>query len=101
MRTGSYEFLRLVPGTYIVRAQLVGFQTVEKSDIRVANDTMTRVDLPMQLGSIEETILVVGRGAAAGYVERFPNAGRVPAGDASTCRTGPTSCRWPGSFRRS
>ena len=55
---GAYSFLRLVPGTYTVRAQLVGFQTVEKSELRVVNDTMTRVDLPMQLGSIEETILV-------------------------------------------
>src|SRR5580765_5291140 len=53
---GTYEFLRLVPGTYTVRAQLQGFQTVAKSDIRVANDIMTRVDLPMQLGSLEETI---------------------------------------------
>ena len=55
---GGYSFLRLVPGTYTVRAQLAGFQTVEKSELRVVNDTMTRVDLPMQLGSIEETILV-------------------------------------------
>jgi len=55
---GGYSFLRLVPGTYTVRAQLAGFQTVERSELRVVNDTMTRVDLPMQLGSIEETILV-------------------------------------------
>ena len=33
---GAYQFLRLVPGTYIVKAQLAGFRTVEQRGIVVA-----------------------------------------------------------------
>ena len=39
---GAYQFLRLVPGTYIVKAQLAGFRTVEQRGIVVAADATAR-----------------------------------------------------------
>src|SRR4029450_5765147 len=36
---GAYQFLRLVPGTYSVRAQLQGFRSVEQRNIVVNADT--------------------------------------------------------------
>jgi hypothetical protein len=46
----SYKFLRLVPGTYIVKAQLSGFRTVEQRNIVVNADATARADLQLPIG---------------------------------------------------
>src|SRR5437870_13633560 len=43
--TGAYQFTRLVPGTYSVKAELQGFRTVIQEDIRVSADNTSRADL--------------------------------------------------------
>lgn len=58
---GAYEFLRLPPGTYGVRASLQGFQSVVQPNILVNADATARADLRLQIGSIEEAIVVSGR----------------------------------------
>jgi hypothetical protein len=57
---GAYQFPRLVPGTYIIRAQLQGFRTVEQRNIVVTADQTARADLMLPLGQLEEGIVVSG-----------------------------------------
>jgi outer membrane receptor protein involved in Fe transport len=57
---GAYQFLQLVPGTYIVRGQLAGFRPVEQQNVVVAAGATARVDLRLQLGQLEESVVVTG-----------------------------------------
>ena len=58
---GTFGFVRLVPGTYSVRAQLTGFQTVTQGNIVVNADATARADLRLGLGAIEEAITVTSQ----------------------------------------
>src|SRR5947208_6947983 len=58
--TGAYQFTRLVPGTYSVKAELQGFRTVIQEDIRVSADNTSRADLKLAVGDLAETITVAG-----------------------------------------
>jgi hypothetical protein len=57
---GAYQFLRLVPGTYIVKAELQGFRPAEQQNIVVNADGTARADLKLQIGSLEEGVTVTG-----------------------------------------
>jgi hypothetical protein len=57
---GAYEFLRLVPGRYTVKAALAGFRTAVQENIIVNADATARVDLKLDVGQIEEGVLVKG-----------------------------------------
>src|SRR5439155_1965733 len=58
--TGAYQFTRLVPGTYSVKAELQGFRTVVQGNIRVSADNTSRADLLLAVGDVSETITVAG-----------------------------------------
>jgi Carboxypeptidase regulatory-like domain len=57
---GAYQFLRLVPGTYIVRGQLAGFRPVEQRNVVVTADATARADLALAIGQVEEGVIVTG-----------------------------------------
>src|ERR1700736_5443568 len=57
---GAYQFLRLVPGTYIVKATMQGFRSVEQRNIVVAADATARADLQLPIGQLEEGVVVSG-----------------------------------------
>src|SRR5688572_5417871 len=57
---GVYQFTRLVPGTYSVRASLQGFRSVQQEDIVVTADAAARADLRLEVGVVEETVTVTG-----------------------------------------
>jgi hypothetical protein len=57
---GTYQFLRLVPGTYVVKAELQGFRPAEQRNIVVNADVTSRADLRMEIGSMEEGVTVTG-----------------------------------------
>jgi outer membrane receptor protein involved in Fe transport len=57
---GAFQFLRLVPGTYSVKAELQGFRPAVQEDIVVNADVTARVDLKLEIGSLSEGILVKG-----------------------------------------
>src|SRR6266513_5180721 len=57
---GAYQFLRLVPGTYAVKAAIQGFRTVEQRNIVVNADATARADLQLPIGQLEESVLVSG-----------------------------------------
>ena len=58
---GTYQFTRLVPGTYSVRAALTGFRTFVQEGVVVNADVTARVDARLEIGSLEETIVVSGQ----------------------------------------
>jgi hypothetical protein len=57
---GMYQFLRLVSGTYTVRAELQGFRPVEQRNIIVNADVTARADLKLEIGALEEGVTVTG-----------------------------------------
>src|SRR3954471_16837147 len=46
---GADQFLRLVPGTYIVRATMQGFRPAEQRNIQVSSDQTARADLTLAI----------------------------------------------------
>ena len=58
--TGNYTFPNLVDGTYTVKAELAGFKTVVRENIRIAVNTSIRIDLSLTVGELSETITVSG-----------------------------------------
>lgn len=57
---GTYRFVNLVPGTYRLEVELAGFQRYLRDGLEVNVQSSPRVDVTLQLGSIEETIQVTG-----------------------------------------
>src|SRR6185295_6262435 len=57
---GGYQFLRLVPGTYIVKATMQGFRPMEQRNIVVNADATARADLSLSIGQLEEGVVVSG-----------------------------------------
>jgi hypothetical protein len=57
---GTYQFLRLVPGSYIVKAELQGFRPAEQRDIVVNADVTARADLKLEIGTLAEGVTVSG-----------------------------------------
>jgi hypothetical protein len=55
---GYYEKLRLLPGSYEVKAELSGFKAKVVSAVNVSVDTQTKVDLALELGQMTETVTV-------------------------------------------
>ena len=58
---GTYQFTRLVPGRYSVRADLAGFRPALQNDVVVTADVTSRVDLRLEVGQLEEGITVKGQ----------------------------------------
>ena len=57
---GTFQFVRLVPGTYRVRAELQGFRAAVQENVIVVADNTARVDLHLEIGALEEGIIVKG-----------------------------------------
>src|SRR5262245_8703962 len=58
---GTYQFLRLVPGTYTVKGELQGFRAVAQTGIVVNADRTSRMDLKLEVGNVSETVTVSGQ----------------------------------------
>jgi hypothetical protein len=57
---GAYQFLRLVPGTYRIQAVLQGFRPFTQENITVSADTTARADAKLEIGTMEEGVVVSG-----------------------------------------
>ena len=57
---GRYRFVALLPSTYTVAASIEGFSTAQQEDIELTVGKTLSVDLTMQLGSVEDIIIVEG-----------------------------------------
>src|SRR5438093_8444961 len=51
---GAYQFTRLVPGRYSVKAELAGFRPAVQENVVVDADATARVDLTLEVGQLEE-----------------------------------------------
>ena len=60
MKTARYRFVNLVPGTYRLEVELTGFQRWVRDQIQVNVQSTPRVEVALQLGSLQETVLVTG-----------------------------------------
>ncbi|MBI4409386.1 MAG: TonB-dependent receptor, partial [Gemmatimonadetes bacterium] len=60
---GRYFIINLPPGTYTVVAQLIGYSTVRKENVRIAIDATRTVDfqLPSQAIAVEEVVVEAER----------------------------------------
>ena len=56
---GSFRFPALPPGDYVVTAELPGFTTVRRENIRVSTTVRLTIDFTMKLATIEEEITVI------------------------------------------
>ena len=86
---GGYRFVNLVPGSYRVRIEAAGFQGHTTDQVQVEVEQVARVDVAMQLGSVEQTVEVtssapvlqtetatVGQNVTTRAVEELPLNGR-------------------------
>ncbi|HJZ98952.1 MAG TPA: carboxypeptidase-like regulatory domain-containing protein, partial [Candidatus Solibacter sp.] len=55
---GAYEILNIPPGTYVVKIQAPGFSVFEAKDIAIVANNIARVDAPLRIGNITETVTV-------------------------------------------
>src|ERR1700722_352835 len=55
---GAYVASNLIPGTYTVRSEAKGFQTLERTNILVEVGQTIRVDLVLQPGAQTQTVTV-------------------------------------------
>src|SRR5438093_9895259 len=58
--SGYYIFPSLKDGTYRVGAELSGFKKVLREGVIVAVNTTVRVDLRLEVGTMQESVTVVG-----------------------------------------
>jgi len=59
--TGSYRFVDLPAGTYRLTAELAGFSTTVRDDLRLTVGFNARVDVTLKVGAMEEAITVSGQ----------------------------------------
>lgn len=55
---GSYTFVYLPAGSYVVSAEKAGFRRAEASNVQVQVNTTSRIDIQLQVGAVQETISV-------------------------------------------
>ncbi|HWQ53028.1 MAG TPA: TonB-dependent receptor [Bryobacteraceae bacterium] len=60
---GIYAFPRVPVGTYELRIEAPGFKTFVKSDIQLEINQRARVDAPMEVGAVTESVQVTGEAA--------------------------------------
>ena len=57
---GQYAFPAVTPGTYTVKVALTGYKTHERKGLTVATQQQVALDIPLELGAIQESITVTG-----------------------------------------
>jgi len=58
---GAYRFPALPPGEYTVKAELDGFKTVVRENIRLTTTTRLAVDITMEQSAIKEEVTVIAK----------------------------------------
>lgn len=62
--TGSYEFLSLPPGTYLLTVEAPGFRKYEQKNIQLLVDSPGTADVTLDIGSTAETVEVTAQAVA-------------------------------------
>src|SRR5205809_3185108 len=58
---GNYSITSVPVGTYVLKAELSGFKTATTEPIQLEAKAIVRLEFDLQLGAIEETVLVAGQ----------------------------------------
>jgi trimeric autotransporter adhesin len=58
---GEYVFTNVDPGSYMLKAVLTGYKTIERKEIPIGTQQFITLDLTMEVGAIEENITVTGQ----------------------------------------
>src|SRR5687768_1204919 len=58
---GEYNFAAVPPGNYTVKASLTGFKTYESRGLRINAQQFITLDVPLEVGTVQETITVTGQ----------------------------------------
>jgi len=58
--SGNYSVIHLIPDTYKVHIEAPGFKSYDVPNVLVQVDTTARVDAPLQVGSVTQTVEVTG-----------------------------------------
>jgi hypothetical protein len=59
--SGNYKFVDLPPGTYRLKAELSGFSTFIREELRLTVGFTARIDLTLKVGTMAESITVSGQ----------------------------------------
>jgi hypothetical protein len=57
---GDFRFVNIDPGTYSIKADMAGFASVERTNVRVSTGSNTEVTIPMKISSVAATVTVSG-----------------------------------------
>jgi hypothetical protein len=57
---GTYRFIALPAGTYVLNFEIQGFQTLKREGIRVVINTTLTVDAQLSVATLQETVTVTG-----------------------------------------
>src|ERR1700751_4674650 len=57
---GLYSFVNLLPGRYRIDVEKTGFKRVARPEVIVAAGQVVRIDLPLQVGEVTQTVEVTG-----------------------------------------
>src|SRR5215813_4018601 len=55
---GGYDFPTVQAGTYSVKVSKSGFKTMTKENVAVTLNTVTRADIAVEVGQVNETIVI-------------------------------------------
>src|SRR5438093_3905212 len=58
---GQYNFPAVAPGTYTLSTKLTGYKTFESKGLVVGTQQFITLDVTLQIGAIEESVLVTGQ----------------------------------------
>jgi hypothetical protein len=58
---GNFRFLQLPPGDYDLKFELEGFKTLLRKNIRIDIGKTVTVNIPMEVGQLQEQVLVTAR----------------------------------------
>jgi len=61
---GRYTITNLLPGSYEIKVSAPGFRTFTRTGVDITINTVTRVDVKLELGQVTEQVTVVGAVAA-------------------------------------
>ena len=101
---GDYRFVALPPGTYELNVEMGGFRTAVRENVPLRVDSTTKLDVPLEVGSLAESVQVVGGNAGDQHHRRqhrqrdqrrpdpqLPLEGRNVVGLLACSRASPTS----------
>src|SRR5438034_6563239 len=61
---GAFTLSSVLPGTYDLDISAKGFREHRQTGVAVSINTVTRVDVPLQIGQVGETVMVTGQAAS-------------------------------------